>query len=254
MVVKGNAMRAHPTPTAILAAILAATLALGLATPLVAAHASKTSTDGAIKVTWGWLDEPATTEAKNGLDIAFRYASNNSGVMGVALEPNLRVSLHYGDEELVLDGIQAQRGLEAEGRYTALHPITPSQPGLYVLHIVGSIQGSTLDLEIPATHETPAIEETYFPAEEPEDDTTRPPATFDNAENDARLDVLEAKVAALEAKVAALESDARTQATTPATLTPQPTPTSADAVPSLGAAALVAVLGVVALAAAIRRR
>lgn len=230
----------------LIALTLVAALALTTAAPLASAHASKTSDDGKIKVTWGWTDEPATTEAKNGLDLILRYADNNTGVMG-AHNSDLKVEIHYGSDVLKLDAIKPQHGKEAEGRYTGPHPITPSKSGLYTLKIKGTLEGSPIDLEIPANHEVEAIEHTYFPEKAGHGET--PSGGDDSA--------LEARIAALEQKVAALEAEAKTQSEQTPTPTTQTGAGATDAgkgIPGLGIGLVIGALGMVAIALSMRRR
>lgn len=230
-----------PTLLILAAAMVAVALA---AVPIAAAHASHTSDDGKITVTWGWTDEPATTDAKNGLDLALRYAENNSGIMG-AHHADLQVEIHFGDEVLTLEAIQPQHGREAEGRYTGLHPITPSQSGLYILHITGTLEGTAIDLEIPATHEVQAIEDTYFP-----------PAGAGGA-GGGDTAALEQRITQLEQRIAALEADAQTQSeqtTTPTTQTGEGNGGASNGVPALGVGVMLGAIGAVAIASAFRRR
>ena len=234
----------RPLNLLILAVVTAMTTLAAL--PTASAHASATSDDGKIKVTWGWTDEPATTHAKNGLDLVLRYADNDTGVMG-AHEAGLQVELRYGDEVLTLEAIQPQHGREADGRYTGLHPITPSQSGLYTLHLSGTLNGSAIDVTIPATHEVQGIEETYFP-----------PASGTDGGSGGDTSALESRIAALEAKVAALEAKAQTQSEqtpTPTTRTGGGGGDTSNGIPSAGfVGLLVASVAAVALASAFRRR
>ena len=210
----------------IFAALLVAALALA---PTAAAHASKTTADGKVRVTWGWTGEPAVTMTKNGLDLIVRDDATGAGIGGLE-GANLTMSLHHGEDELRVGTLATQFG-KGPGNYTASHAITPTKPGLYTLRISGAIAGTEVDLEIPATHEMAAIEETYFP---------------EMASGDAAA--LAQKVATLEQKVAALEAKATAQSTTPTDVTPQ----AGNDAPGFGLLAALAALG--AVAALLRRR
>lgn len=200
----------------------------------VEAHASQNSADGKVRVTWGWINEPAVTDAPNRLDLVLRTADTREPILDA--NGSITVELHHGEEELVVSKIVANAA-KGNGSYTSEHLITPTAGGIYTLHITGTIAGSPIDLEIPATHAMAPIEDTYFPAK-------------DAAPGDTSA--LEARIAALEAKVTALEAKADTQATTPATLSPQPTPASSAPMPFLGLG-LVA-MAAIAVALALRRR
>lgn len=210
------------------ATLLVACLALA---PTAAAHASKTSGDGKVRVTWGWTGEPAVTMSKNGLDLVIRDNATGAGIGGLE-KANLTVSLHHGEDELHVETLATQSG-KGPGNYTASHAITPTKPGLYTLHVTGTIAGSQVDLEIPATHEMESIEETYFP----------PMASGDAA-------ALAQKVATLEQKVAALEAKAQAQSTTPTDVTPQ-TGNGGNDAPGFG---LLAALAAAGLAVVLLRR
>lgn len=203
------------------AALLA--LALLAAVPTAAAHKTAYSADGKIRIVWGFLDEPAVTMAKNGLDL--RVVDNATGYAIPDLQDDLQAELHYGEEHLEMD-LTGQFG--KPGSYT--FTVTPSRPGVYALHLAGTVNGTELDLEIPGAHALEAIEETYFPKVE----------AADNA-------ALAEKVATLEAKVAALEAKAKAQSETP---TPVSSVSGKDA-PGFG---VLAALGAVAVVVLLRRR
>ncbi|HVM45633.1 MAG TPA: hypothetical protein VM582_06830, partial [Candidatus Thermoplasmatota archaeon] len=93
--------------------VLAATAALAfLMTALAgnaAAHASANSADGKVRVTWGFLDEPAYTHQKNRLDLIIRDAATGAGIGGIA-PGALTVALRYGEQEYDLGEVTANRG------------------------------------------------------------------------------------------------------------------------------------------------
>lgn len=211
---------------------------LAIATLLLAvsgtasAHKTAYSPDGKVKIVWGFVNEPAVSMTKNGLHLALSDNLTGAPITGAE---SLHAELKYAgaDEERELP-LSAQ--FNVPGAYTSV--VTPSKPGLYTLHLKGTINGSEVDLEIPASHDVTAIEETYFPEIEAAE-------TGDTAE-------LVAQIQALTARVSALEAKAQTQSNTPATLTPQPTAGGNDT--PLSAGIVLAALGAVALALAMRRR
>lgn len=209
---------------------LTTTLLLVAVAGTASAHTSKTSADGAIKFTWGWMKESATTYMVNDLDLRIVDNATGAGIGGVT-DGNLKVELHYGDEELEITGLKLPFG-KAPGNYTAGSPITPTKPGVYTLHLTGTINGSEIDVEIHSAHEMTDIEDTYWPAD-------------DKANMHAAM---EARLAALESEVAALKAKATAQSTTPAVVTDQtPSTVGSTPVPALGFFALVAVIAFVAM-------
>lgn len=220
---------------------LLAALALALVVApagLAAAHSSQSSADGKIKITWGWLDEPAYTDSKNRLDLVIRDAATNQGIGGLTAANFTEVSLHspVGDEEYDLGAVSAYAGAKGAsagpGNYTSAKPVIPTAPGVYVLHIVGNVQGSAFDLEIPASHAVDDSTALAFPAR--------------NASG------LDARVAALEQEVAALKAQSKTSSETPATVTPQTSP-AAKGIPAPAALGALGIVGVVAFLLGRRR-
>lgn len=202
-----------------LAALAVMATAFMTLVPTAVAHKNAVSPDGAIKISWGFLNEPAITETKNGLDL--RVMDNATGYAIPDLQSVLHVEMHYGDEEMAFDDLTGQFG--KPGHYTAV--ITPSRPGVYTLHVSGTVNGTELDMEIPAAHEIGDIQETYFPRK-------------------AEAGDLEARVAALEAKVSALEAQATAQAqeTKPVATA---TGSASNGVPGLGLVGILAAVGIV---------
>lgn len=195
------------------------------------AHVTKTSTDGKIKFTFGWESEPATTEIPNRILVRIVDNATGAGIAGVEAIEGLAFSLHLGEEEKELE-LEPQPGAGA-GNYTSTDVITPSEPGIYELHAEGgSIQGSDIEVEIPANHELTDIADTYWPTKR------------------ADVDALQKEIELLQAKVATLEAKAKTAAETTTPVTGVSPPEGGNGVPALG---LVAVLGVLALVA-LRRR
>ena len=207
--------------------ILVAALALALAlAPTAAAHKTAYTPDGKFKIVWGFLNEPAVTMDKTGLDLILTDNATGAPILGA--HETVEVRLKHGEEEIHLKDLGARFG--SPGAYTQV--ITLTKPGLYTLVLQGTINGTEVDMSIPAAHEAAPISETYFPPFEAADATA-----------------LAAKVSELETKVAALEARATTQSTTPAPTVTQP-PGGNDA-PALGIVGALAALGVVLL---LRRR
>lgn len=211
-------------PTLAVLALL--TLVLAVAGPATA-HKTAYSADGKIKIVWGFLNEPATTMTKNGLDL--RIQDNATQYAIPDLQSGLHVEMHYGDDEMEFHDLAGQFG--KPGYYTGT--ITPTKPGVYTLHVMGTVNGTELDMEIPASHDVEAIEDTYFP------EFKDPSAA------------LAAKVADLEAKVATLDGKIKTASTTPTAVATQP---ASKPVPGFEPVLTLGALAAVALAVVLRRR
>lgn len=211
--------------------------ALLVLSPTAAAHKTAYTADGKYKVVWGFLNEPAITWQKTGIDLRITDNATGAGVAG--LQDAIEVHLKKGDHEMHLEDLAGQFG--TVGAYTQV--VTLTQPGLYTLVIHGKINDTVVDdLEIPAAHEIHEVEDTFFPATDESPFTEGP-----DAEDDALL----ARLAALETEVAALKAKQATQSQTPAPLTEQPTTTTAP-VPGFGL--LAAALAVVGVALVLRRK
>ena len=215
---------------------IAATLLLALAAPSASAHASGYTTDGKLRLVFGWVNEPATTDVPNRVLLRVLDNVTGAGIAGIDQIEGLEVALHLGDEEKELE-MAPLRGA-AIGNYSSEDLIAPSQPGIYELHVKGTINGSEVDVEIAANEELTDIEETRWPPVEPTGE---------------RVEKLEQEVELLKAQIATLDAKLKTQAQTPATVTTQ-TPTAegngSSPVPALG---LLALLGVVGLVVLLRR-
>lgn len=207
-----------------------------LALPSASAHASKTTDDGLVRVTWGMLDEPAYAGQKNRLDLIIVENATRAGIGGLTAE-NVTVTLLYGEEAYDLGAISAYRGAKGAsagaGNYTSANPVFLTRPGIYTLRVAGNVMGSTVDLEIPAAHEYEPMADIMFPDAE--------------ADPSEGLAAIQAKVDELAAKVAALEADAKTQSQTPS-----PTREDKNDAPGFGLAAALA--GVAAAVVILRRR
>ncbi len=112
-----------------------ALLALLLTTQIVSAH--QTVTIGNYDVEYGWINEPAVIDQANAIVI------NITDNTGTAADANidassLLVQAVFGDQAKTLT--LQPLGEDAPGQFIA--PITPTRPGVYTVHLGGSI-GST---------------------------------------------------------------------------------------------------------------
>ena len=138
------------------AALLA--LVLGLAcllviVPAVKAHTS--STVAGVDLNIGFLNEPAYAGQSNGVELTVTAAEG--GAEPVASEIDLMVEVTYlATEEqvtLVLDHTESDGEHEHGGLlYTA--PFTPSTPGDYRFHVMGTIAGEAADASFDSGPDT----------------------------------------------------------------------------------------------------
>lgn len=176
--------------------LVLAALALLLLAPLASAHASQYTADGKFKVTFGFLNEPAVTWTKTGLDLIITDNATGGPVDGA--DKTLNATLEYTGFS---HGFKLAPQFGAHGRYT--DTITMTRPGLYTLHVTGTINGSAVDLRIPQKEATPDINDTYFP------------------DHPASLQDMQARMDAMQAQIDALKAQLKTQASTPATVVSQ---------------------------------
>lgn len=232
-----------PVPRILLMTLATGFLALSLA-PTAAAHASANSADGAVRVTWGFLDEPAYTHQKLRLDLIIRKVDTMAGIPASEIQ-NVTATLIYGDESYDFGAVNPYRGAKSggafagDGNYTGANPVYLTREGIYTLHVRGTIAGSEVDLRIPATHEYRAMSDVAFP------DNEAFPASGDTS-------ALEARIAALEQQVEALRQEQQTQSSTPASVTGQTPPAEPNGVPAAGV--LLAALGALAAALLLRQK
>src|SRR5437879_3855551 len=105
------------------ALLVIGTLMLSLA-GTATAHKTAYSPDGKIKIVWGFLNEPAVTFTKTGLDLILTDNATGAPIDGVTAN-TLKVEMHHGDDEMELEDFGPQFG--THGRYTGV--ITLTQPG-----------------------------------------------------------------------------------------------------------------------------
>lgn len=203
--------------------------------PAASAHKTAYTPDGKIKIVWGFLNEPAVTWTKTGLDL--RISDNVTGAPILGAADTMEVHFRIGDEEMHFEDLAAQFG--TPGAYTQV--VTLTQPGLYSIVIHGTINGTTVDdMMISAAHEVNGVDETFFPK------------PSENPFETGNPSALSTEVAALKARIDALEAKIKTQSQTPATVTPQPSVSGSAPAPGLGMIALAA--AIVGAALILRRK
>lgn len=197
-----------PTTFSLLATVV---IAAALLAPLGAAHVTKDVGPSTIKV--GWTDEPAASGARNHVFAQIWNASTGAGIPEAT--KTLTFTVKYSDQSKTLDMTESD---EESGNYTA--PLLMSKPGIYVIHVEGTLQGKPIKQDFDIEDVTDGNADIF-------------PATID----------LTAQLKDLQDRVSALEAKAKTSSETPAPVT---SVSPSKGVPALG---LVAALGIVSLAA-----
>lgn len=216
-------------------------LALLLTTlPVAVAHEHVQVGDGRYELTVGWVNEPSYVGLPNGLDLKVArlgeaadghgddhgddHAHAEAGVVENA-HLNLTVTYEYGGK--TFQPLDFRPAFGRPGWYTA--DITPTRPGIYTVHIAGTIEGVPVDVRVePAEIED--LEASSFP------------------EADPAYHELAAKVEDLEARLARLEADTAAQIRDP----PAADDIEGRDTPAVGLAGVVALAFIVALT--LRRR
>jgi hypothetical protein len=131
-----------------IAGLMVATL-LALAPALASAHEHRDVGDGKYSMEVGFLDEPAFTTVKNGLDLRVSATTGGTptptsdeeaeGTPVVGLEKTLKAEVIYGDQKMDLT---LEPGSSA-GAYEAW--FFPMAAGDYSFHIYGDIEGTAID-------------------------------------------------------------------------------------------------------------
>ena len=132
------------------ASTLMAAVALVLVNAGISAHERRDVADGQFRFVVGFLDEPAFSGEKNGLDL--RVAKLDPAATPVAegedppttpvegLETTLQAEVFFADQSMLLV-ISASFG--EPGSYESV--FFPTQPGDYSFHIFGTIEGVAID-------------------------------------------------------------------------------------------------------------
>jgi hypothetical protein len=121
---------------------------LALVPTLASAHERRDVADGQYTLVVGFLDEPAFTTVKNGLDLRVTQASGATPAEGEeaqatpveGLEATLKAEVIYGDQRRDLPLAPA---FGAPGAYESW--FFPMAAGDYSFHIYGEIEGTAID-------------------------------------------------------------------------------------------------------------
>lgn len=193
----GVSLRAAMTRPSFVVALL-----LAVATT-ASAHEHVTVADK-YELTVGWRVEPPFAGQPNGLDLKVEKlgedegheegdghdADHHAGARGVVLDAHedLTVTYEYGGK--TFEPVDFRPAFGRPGWYTG--EITPTRPGVYLIHITGTIEGTPVDVRVEP-HEIESPDTTSFP------------------EQDAPGYELAERIADLETRVAKLEADLQTR-------------------------------------------
>jgi hypothetical protein len=137
--------------------ILVTLLGIILFTGVASAH--ETTTVGDYSVEYGWLSEPSVVGQPNAFVVNISQANAASPDIDVS---NLQVQVILGPQskQLTLQPL----GEDTPGQFIA--PITPMRPGVYTLHLGGSIGGTPFNTDVQP-EEVKTADVVQFPVPEP---------------------------------------------------------------------------------------
>ncbi len=113
--------------------------------PGAGAHVTEVS-DG-FRISFGWGDEPAYSDAQNFVQVL--VADNRSGARVAVAAGTLAVQVAYGDARVTLPLVPAEG---QRGEYDAV--LVPTEPGAYAFHVSGSVNGRTIDVAAACSERT----------------------------------------------------------------------------------------------------
>jgi hypothetical protein len=114
--------------------------ALAILASAGAASAHVTRTAGAYSLKVGWAVEPPETDTLNHVTLEVWDTQTRAGVTDLADALNATVT--YAGASKLLDLSETD---EAPGNYSA--PLDPTMPGIYVVHVEGSVRGTPVSLD-----------------------------------------------------------------------------------------------------------
>lgn len=141
-------------PRTLRSLVMLACLGLLAAAPSAAAHATAYTPDGKVKFVFGNLGEPVYTFMKTGLDLGIVDNRTGAPINGLVPsegvgETKIHIILQHGtDSKDLTPALTAQFG--KPGWITA--PLMYTAPGLYPIHITGTINGTTVDQTLQPKH------------------------------------------------------------------------------------------------------
>ena len=126
------------------------------------AFAHETTESGSIRVSVGWADEPAFSDALNAVQVLLTSAAGDP-VRDTSA--SLAVEISFGDQVLVLPLVPSGRPGELRAA------VIPTNPGTYSFHVTGTVAGERVDLTSTCSDRTfecvQAAATVQFPTIEP---------------------------------------------------------------------------------------
>ena len=138
--------------TGLIAALLTAAL-LGLAR---GAQAHGGAELGGYALEFGWLNEPPLVGQPNG--VALNFSQDGAALDTILDVSGLQVEVRYGGQSKALE-LQPLNE-ESTGEFVA--PFIPTRPGIYSLHISGTLAGESVETDVEPEEVLPA-ESAQFP-------------------------------------------------------------------------------------------
>jgi hypothetical protein len=143
-------------------------LATGMLSQSALAHEQRSV--GKVRMTVGWVDEPAYTGFRNAVQLFLKDAS---GKPILDIGDGLKVEVIFGTQKTAavsLDpSFDPDTGLGTPGEYDA--SIIPTRPANYTFHFVGTVRGQRIDQSFTSSEKTfaPVTEaaEVEFPVKDP---------------------------------------------------------------------------------------
>ena len=181
------------------AASMMAALVVAAATGALA-HEERTT--GGLQFVVGWGDEPAYTGSRNSVEVAI---SDAGGRPVTDLGDALQVEVIKGSEKVTLP-LEADFGAGSgtPGNYRAW--LTPTRPGSYTFHLIGTVRGQRVDdsfTSSPTTFdEVQDVANIQFPAKDPSTGELATRIDREIPRIETRADAVEAAVADAEERAA----------------------------------------------------
>ncbi|MGH9277991.1 MAG: hypothetical protein ACRD12_07780 [Acidimicrobiales bacterium] len=145
-------------------ALLVVTVAILLGTIvwLDPAVAHVTATVGPVRLSMGWLREPALTGLENAVQL---QATDETGAPIGDIGGSLVVEVSFNEEQVVLPLVPSARAGEVQA------VVVPTRPGIYSLHARGKLRGQDIDIDATCGESTFSCvvdaSEVQFPSTEP---------------------------------------------------------------------------------------
>jgi len=138
---------------------LALILLLGLLFTVQTVSAHESVTVGDYVVEYGWINEPAIVGQPNAVVINLTLQTASAGADANVDVSTMVIQAAYGGETKVLT--LQPLGEDTPGQFIA--PITPTQPGVYTIHLAGAVGSTTFNNDVQP-EEVKTADVVQFPA------------------------------------------------------------------------------------------